>query len=118
MGYMTAYNLEAKCGNFTEEKLEAINAWLLQREVIGYALCEGAFTDTADMCSWDVFYMVKWYEVDEDMEELSKAFPDVTFRLHGEGENQGDVWDSYWLNGVEEFCNAEVWIPKPSRISW
>ena len=118
MGYMTAYNLEAKCGNFTEEKLEAINAWLRHNEVIGYALREGTFTGTADLCAWDMHDEVKWYEADEDMKELSKAFPDVTFRLHGEGEDHGDVWDYYWLNGHGEICCAVIRMPEPSRISW
>lgn len=35
---------------------------------------------------------LKWYEVDKDMEEFAKEFPNVYFILRGEGEDKGDDW--------------------------
>ena len=42
---------------------------------------------------------LKWYEHEEEMVELSKRFPTTLFTLHGEGEDNADVWDKYFLNG-------------------
>lgn len=38
----------------------------------------------------------KWYSHDEDMGMLAKAFPDVTFKLSGDGEESDDVWVTYY----------------------
>jgi hypothetical protein len=35
---------------------------------------------------------LKWYDVDKDMAEFAKEFPNVYFILWGEGEDRGDVW--------------------------
>jgi hypothetical protein len=50
----------------------------------------------------------KWYEHEVDMAKLSIAVPDVLFRLSGEGEESGDIWDKYFLNGKMQICNATV----------
>lgn len=52
--------------------------------------------------------MVKWYEHDEDMRELSKRFPETVFCLHGEGEESGDLWRTYYKNGKAQECNAKI----------
>lgn len=41
----------------------------------------------------------KWYEHDNDMRKLSIRFPDSVFILSGEGEESGDVWKKYYMNG-------------------
>lgn len=41
----------------------------------------------------------KWYEHEADLREMSAAIPNVLFTLHGEGEEAGDIWDAYFLNG-------------------
>ena len=117
MGYYTYHTMSAKGKTLTPELVEEINKWLEERRIIGYALDEGDFI-MGGFASWDYHNNVKWYEHPEDMEALSKAFPEVTFCLHGDGEYKHDEWDEYWLNGECERCQAQVHIPEPTRIKW
>lgn len=41
----------------------------------------------------------KWYDHVKDIADLSKKCPGVTFHLSGEGEDAGDIWDAYALDG-------------------
>lgn len=56
----------------------------------------------------------KWYDNPEDMHELSKTFPNVIFVLHGEGEEQGDIWSTYYKNGVAKDAKVEIKITPPT----
>lgn len=53
----------------------------------------------------------KWYEHEEEMRDLSKEFPDVVFKLHGEGEDNEDIWDKYFMNGKMQSCPAQMTLP-------
>ena len=53
---------------------------------------------------------VKWYDNEKDMLALSKAFPGILFTLHGEGEESGDIWNKYFLNGKMQVAKAEFAI--------
>lgn len=110
MGYYTAYTLEVEVYDHitgrrsTEvpaDTLAEIVAALDGRDVIGYALSEGL----------DCYDSVKWYDHDTDMIEVSKQFPGVLFCLHGEGEESGDMWDAYYLDGKTQRCHAEITYP-------
>jgi hypothetical protein len=50
----------------------------------------------------------KWYEHDEPMRALSVEFPDRLFTLRGEGEESGDLWVKYYLNGKCQEAKAEI----------
>ena len=50
----------------------------------------------------------KWYDNEEDMRLLSKEFPDILFKLHGEGEDNKDIWDKYFMNGKMQYCSAKI----------
>lgn len=41
----------------------------------------------------------RWYEHKRDMLALSKQHPFTIFVLDGEGEEQGDVWRMFFLDG-------------------
>lgn len=56
-----------------------------------------------DECGWD--------EHEKEMCDLSKVFTDVVFKLHGEGEENGDIWDKYFMNGKMQYCPAQISLP-------
>lgn len=50
----------------------------------------------------------KWYNHENDMREISKQFPDVIFQLNGEGEESGDIWVKYFVNGKMQTASAKI----------
>lgn len=96
MGYYTFFKLELL--NATE-KQEAEIATSLATAVRGvnieYKYVYEVFDDS-----------YKWYEYEEDMLELSKKYPDIGFRLWGEGEEWDDKWVLYARDGsvVKEYA--------------
>lgn len=53
----------------------------------------------------------QWYDHEEEMKESSEKFPDVLFKLHGEGEDNGDLWNKYFMNGKMQCCKAQITYP-------
>lgn len=88
MGYYTHYNIE-----FSPRKQE-VEQEIEENEDL-YALQEDS-----DSC--------KWYDHDTDMKSLSNKFPEVLFKLKGEGEEAGDLWHKYYKNGKMQYCPAIV----------
>lgn len=50
----------------------------------------------------------KWYEHETQMREFSKCFPTVLFTLEGSGEESGDIWKQYFLDGKMQESKAEI----------
>lgn len=57
----------------------------------------------------------KWYNHETDMVKLSKAFPDIRFEMHCQGED-GQQWMVYAFGGKVERCESEVVFAK--RTLW
>lgn len=88
MGYYTNYELETVSGADYETDYE--------QEVtdqVGYRPFE---------CE------TKWYSFEKDMREVSKKHPNVLLKLSGEGEENGDLWEAYFLNGKMQMCKAKI----------
>ena len=51
---------------------------------------------------------VKWYQHNEDMKKISEKYKNVVFKLHGNGEEGGDIWEAYYKNGKMQFCPGMV----------
>ena len=51
---------------------------------------------------------VKWYEHENNIKILSERFPSVLFTLSGEGEESGDIWKKYFLNGKCQVAKAKI----------
>jgi len=49
-----------------------------------------------------------WNTCNNDMIELSKLFPKVVFLVHGEGEENDDIWNLYIKNGKSQKCPAQI----------
>lgn len=50
----------------------------------------------------------KWYEHNADMLKVSKLYPETVFILSGEGEEAGDLWKTYYLNGKLQEVTATI----------
>lgn len=112
MGYVTDYTLtthqKIKIADFVEKVKEIGFNYVFSEEIEYLELdikdnpnCE----QTLEIASTESY---KWYENEDDMKELSKAFPDIVFMLHGEGEEPGDLWLSYHKNGKVQRENAKI----------
>lgn len=55
---------------------------------------------------------IKWYEHEEHMRKLSLMYPEVSFRLDGEGEESGDVWVKWFKNGKMAEWRLVVSLPE------
>lgn len=91
MGYYTEYTISAVNAPEREDEfqdaLEAITGFHMD-------------FDWNDRC--------KWYSHQEHMKELSLLYPDVLFKLEGEGEESGDLWIMYFQNGKQQICRATI----------
>lgn len=50
----------------------------------------------------------KWYEHEQTMRDISRVFPSVLFTLIGEGEESGDVWRKYFMDGKMQVSKAVI----------
>jgi len=56
----------------------------------------------------------KWYDYREDMAKLSAKFPDTVFKVHREGEEAGDIEDTYYYHGmIQSVVKVEIKLPEP-----
>jgi hypothetical protein len=53
-------------------------------------------------------YDIKWYEHETHMRKISKNHKNVLFTLEGNGEEEGDMWVKYFLNGKMQKVKAEI----------
>lgn len=53
-----------------------------------------------------------WYEHEKDMREHSLKYPNLLFRLNGQGEESGDIWIEYYKNGKMQKAVAKLMFDK------
>lgn len=95
MGYYTDYELKVHEGDKTISEILAVEKDFRGLE---HAIDENGYTvDCA-----------KWYEHEDDMEELSLKYPDIVFALYGTGEESGDLWCKYFKNGKIQQGRTEI----------
>lgn len=104
VGYYTSHKLEydleyrSVSSKTTEEE---IFLYIKEHKNINYALSQTLHNSSfGERC--------KWYEHQQDMRDMSKKFPKVLFILQGEGEEAGDVWKEYYLNGKMQRAQAQL----------
>lgn len=104
MGYYTYYQLSVQ--PYHRPSLTDYESEALEKEIDLMDVFESGCID-------DDFYSdsIKWYDHDEDMLLLSRRFPNILFTLHGDGENQEDMWNAYYANGKMQYCPAEITYP-------
>ena len=65
--------------------------------------------DVIDHLTYNPFNdQCKWYEHTEDMCRVSKKYPNVIFSLYGNGEENGDMWVEYFMNGKFQVEKAVI----------
>lgn len=52
----------------------------------------------------------RWYESANDLKEFSKKYPNWLFTLKGRGEENGDIWSLYTVNGKQQLEKAHIVI--------
>lgn len=100
MGYYTNYQLTIqKDDKYLIDKDKFIQQL---KEIAGYTFYA---YESNEFLSSDG---IKWYDHNIDMQCISKDFPDVIFKLCGEGEIGEDLWQAYFLNGKIQRCPAKI----------
>lgn len=51
---------------------------------------------------------IKWYDWKEDSIEISKRYPNILFRIQGDGEESDDLWRFYCKNGKSKYIEM-IW---------
>lgn len=122
MGYYTYYTMEVR--NITdEEQYNAIIEEMKKAELYAFEDHSGIFDESeyyeiTHDAHFDAYDAAKWYDNEYDMVKLSKLFPNVMFKLHGEGEERDDMWNKYFQDGKCEECLAHITYDKPFIIEW
>jgi hypothetical protein len=125
MGYNTRYKIKTEGKPLGENELKEIEQ--LEKEAEGLsgklkrialdALADKRKRDLNDspediiskVVGYDPFEdECKWYDHDEHMRQVSKANPETIFILEGEGEESGDIWKKYYLNGKRQEAKAII----------
>ena len=66
-------------------------------------------SDVIDFLTYDPFEdQCKWYEHTEDMRKISEKYQNVIFSLYGNGEEDGDMWVKYFMNGKVQTEDAVI----------
>lgn len=54
----------------------------------------------------------KWHDAEKELRDFSKKYPTALFKLEVEGEETGDLWHLYVLNGKAQKCKAQIVYPE------
>lgn len=116
MGYYTYHVLDVYNEDGTDADVTIVDQWMTeQNEGAGWTPYQ--FKSTNDP-SED---QRKWYEHEEDMKEISEAYPLLVFALMGWGEETADHWRQYFQNGeiiaTEHLPEDMVWVGE-GRPPW
>lgn len=96
MGYRTDFVICIEDGDASEKDIERITEMLNSFE---------SFESWGD--EW-IASSVKWYNYGPDMCALSKAFPHLSFYVHGDGDDSDDLWEDHWQDGKFQHCYAII----------
>lgn len=114
MGYDTVYSLKLKSLNkkvrINDKAKEAIIERLTGSDFEGSEYSKDAWyaLDAYGDCS-DALH---WYNAVDEIAVFSKLYPEILFTLHGEGDNNGDLWNVYIVNGLIQDAPAKPIYPK------
>ena len=101
------------CGkpNTTVALDDVVGSYIEEHEEMHYALEQDGSTNQS----------CKWYDHAKDLEVMSCEIPGVLFHLKGEGEEAGDIWDLFALDGKVQKHQAKIVRqnePDPKAWGW
>lgn len=101
MGYYTSYSISVS----DESKLNKVLKLL-------HNISDG------EVPSDSAYFNAKWYDFEEHVYAVSKQVPNILITIEGEGEDNGDLWIEYWMNGKVCGGQAQIIYPeyKPSSL--
>ena len=107
MGYYTTFELEIheKPEDFDVDKLDLFMMKQKRKDndfMYPFSCVDGEFEDDHGA--------TKWYQCDKELPILSKAFPEVVFKLSGEGEESGDIWTTYYKGGKSQSAKVVITV--------
>jgi hypothetical protein len=124
MGYSTRFTISTFGKPFSEKELNELSvlkeqAGQLNNQLKEFALAGIAekekriITDPERLVEKAIGYNpfeepCKWYTWEADMRKISKQFPNTIFLIEGEGEDSGDIWKAYFLNGKMQKAEAKI----------
>ena len=116
MGYYTKYYLQIK--PVTDKEIPKIVDAIKEKDLFRYVFDRDyMYDDHTRMVFFNNWGEQKWYDHDEDMEEISKQFPSCVFRLYCLGED-GEIWLVYYRDGRHENCDGKIVYDEPQTIIW
>ena len=89
MGYYTKYDLTVK----GENGYDVYEHLLEDNDEFRYSVDNGSS---------------KWYNHELDIKDFSKKYPTNLFVLEGYGEEDGDIWRKYFMNGKIQIVRAKI----------
>lgn len=66
---------------------------------------------------WEIGEKVKWYDLEKEMLEFSKQYPNKVFKLYWEWEEQWDIWQEFFVNGKSKREVAEIQVKEIDVMS-
>ena len=77
-----------------------------------------------DVSGYSFEDMCKWYEYETDITAVSKEFPSELITVTGYGEESGDIWRGYAINGqwqkedaVITFAPCKLKTPETEKVT-
>ena len=113
MGYETEFSLSILVDPHKDLIDEEYIGWqvVMQRLIENEAHMKlGYEVDYYEDLFTEDYVSAKWGSHEDDMRVISSLFPGVLFLLTGEGEEWGDRWKKYFLNGKMHRVDARISI--------
>lgn len=106
MGYYTKFKLTIS--KYIGEKADPSETRINGDSIIKQLRESSIGARCAFDCYGETLDDTKWYDSTKEMIAFSLKHPDILFKLEGEGEESGDIWISYFLNGKQQYCKGIV----------
>lgn len=95
MGYYSDFDIEVELGDNVIETKEFADRF---HEITNYYL--------------DDLFGIKWYDMEKNMQTISKEYPKTVFSIRWRGEQSDDMGILYFWNGHLSGGHAEIVYPK------